>query len=91
MAGSVKKESAKLKAAAKPRKAEANTNGAPNGAAPGFTNGTASKVTQMPIPREQVAQLAHRFWTERGGGHGHHEEDWFRAERELRELRGKAS
>jgi hypothetical protein len=34
--------------------------------------------------REQIAQLAHRFWKERGGYHGAHEQDWFRAERELR-------
>ncbi len=34
--------------------------------------------------REQIAQLAHRFWKERGGQHGGHEQDWFRAERELR-------
>ncbi len=34
--------------------------------------------------REQIAQLAHRFWRERGGHHGGHEQDWFRAERELR-------
>lgn len=41
------------------------------------------------VSRDEVARLAHRFWTERGGAHGHHEEDWFRAEQEL--LRGKAS
>jgi hypothetical protein len=40
------------------------------------------------ISREQVAELAHRLWLERGQAHGHHDEDWFRAE-EL--LRGKAS
>ena len=34
--------------------------------------------------KEQIAQLAHRFWKERGGHHGAHEQDWFRAERELR-------
>jgi hypothetical protein len=33
---------------------------------------------------EQIARLAHRFWKERGGHHGAHEQDWFRAERELR-------
>ena len=48
------------------------------------------------ISHEQVAELAHRFWNERGGAHGHHEEDWFRAEQLLRGnagklLRGKAS
>jgi hypothetical protein len=40
---------------------------------------------ETPAPsREQIAQLAHRFWKERGGHHGAHEQDWFRAERELR-------
>jgi hypothetical protein len=48
------------------------------------------------ISHEQVAELAHRFWNERGRAHGHHEEDWFRAEQLLRGnagklLRGKAS
>jgi hypothetical protein len=33
--------------------------------------------------REDVALLAYRFWNERGGGHGHHEEDWLRAVEEL--------
>jgi hypothetical protein len=42
-----------------------------------------------PAPsREQIEQLAHHYWKERGGHHGGHEQDWFRAERELR---GKAS
>jgi hypothetical protein len=52
-----------------------------NGAAP-------ATVTQMKPSHEQVAQLAHRYWAERGHQHGHHVEDWLRAERELR---GKAS
>jgi len=39
---------------------------------------------QTTIPHDQVAMLAHRFWAERGRQHGHHEEDWFRAEQELR-------
>jgi hypothetical protein len=49
-------------------------------------NGT--DQTQISASDEQVAQLAHRFWLESGRRHGHHEEDWLRAERELR---GKAS
>jgi hypothetical protein len=43
---------------------------------------------QKAISREEVAQLAHRLFTERGGQHGHAEDDWFRAEQLLR---GKAS
>ena len=46
-----------------------------------------SKVTMM-ASHEQIAALAHRFWAERGHEHGHHEEDWHRAEQQLI---GKAS
>ncbi len=42
-----------------------------------------ANVTQMTASSEQVAQLAHRFWAERGCGHGQDADDWFRAEREL--------
>ncbi len=59
------------KAAAKPRKAAA-------------TNTVRANVTPISVSREQIAQLAHRFWAERGRQHGHHEEDWYRAEQELR-------
>jgi hypothetical protein len=75
MAKSVKKATTAPKAA-KPRKAAAKTETAPANGKP------------VSISREQIAQLAHRFWTERGHTHGHHEEDWFRAEQELR---GKTS
>lgn len=40
------------------------------------------------IPRDQIAQLAHQLWNDRGRQHGKDAEDWFRAERLLR---GKAS
>jgi len=43
---------------------------------------------RVTFSHEEVAQLAHRHWTERGHLHGQAEEDWFRAEQELR---GKAS
>lgn len=42
----------------------------------------------MQITHDQIAMLAHRFWLERGGQHGHDEEDWLRAEQTLL---GKAS
>jgi hypothetical protein len=38
----------------------------------------------MKISHQQVAELAHRFWAERGGQHGQDAEDWFRAEQALR-------
>jgi len=73
---------------------EAQLNGAAEAKAakPRKTAAKKAKVVVMAAPaavsQEQVAQLAHRFWFERGCQHGHHEEDWFRAEQELR---GKAS
>jgi hypothetical protein len=76
MAKSTKKPDAAPKAAAKPRKPAAKK------------TGVLAKVTSISISREKVAELAHSFWAERGGAHGHHEEDWLRAEQELR---GKAS
>ncbi len=76
MTKSPKKPSAAPKAAAKPRKPVAKKTVV-------HANGKGKSISH-----DQVAQLAHRFWTERGRAHGHHEEDWFRAEQELR---GKAS
>lgn len=37
---------------------------------------------------EEVAKLAHQYFIDRGHRHGHHVEDWIRAEQALR---GKAS
>lgn len=48
------------------------------------TNGSRSSSALGTVPHDEVAQLAHRFWAERGGKHGHDVEDWFRAEQELR-------
>jgi hypothetical protein len=47
-----------------------------------------TNVTPISASYEQVAEVAHRFWAERGCAHGHDAEDWLRAERELL---GKAS
>ncbi len=33
---------------------------------------------------EEISVLAHKFWLERGGHHGWHEQDWLRAEKELK-------
>jgi hypothetical protein len=70
-------------------KAKANGNGAAKTPAKPrkkavATNGVTADVTESRIPYEDVAQLAHHFWAERGRQHGHHEEDWYRAEQELR-------
>jgi hypothetical protein len=74
MAKSVKKSGAAPKAAAKPRKPAAKKTVA------------SAKTNGKSISHDQVAQLAHRFFIERGHTHGHHEEDWFRAEQALRSM-----
>ncbi len=33
---------------------------------------------------EQIARRAYSLFLARGGSHGHHDEDWLQAERELR-------
>jgi hypothetical protein len=38
--------------------------------------------TARPTP-EQIAELARKYWAQRGHTDGHHEEDWLRAEKEL--------
>ena len=83
MAETVKKASAKPKAPAKPRKT-ASKQAAENGASNHATNHAPSNVTQMKYSHDQVAQLAHKYWAERGHKDGHHLEDWFRAEQEIR-------
>jgi len=37
---------------------------------------------------DRIAQLAYERFLERGGLHGHDQEDWFEAEREVRRLAG---
>jgi len=36
---------------------------------------------------EQIASLAHALWRERGCPHGSPEEDWFKAEQEVKQRR----
>lgn len=47
-----------------------------------------SAKASVTVTHEEIARLAHKFWAERGGQHGHDAEDWFRAEQTLL---GKAS
>ena len=42
-----------------------------------------------PGDREEIAQLAYQYYLERGGEHGSDEEDWYRAEAEVRRRRAK--
>jgi len=41
--------------------------------------------------RLQIERLAYQYWEERGCEHGCHDDDWQRAERETRRLRGEPS
>jgi hypothetical protein len=82
MAKSVKKPGAAPKAAAKSRKSAPSNSAKTKSAAKksvASANGSGNSIAH-----DQVARLAHRFFEERGHTHGHHEEDWFRAEQELR-------
>jgi len=49
------------------------------------TNGAAESRS---VSHDDIRQLAHRYWAERGQPEGDPEADWLRAEQELR---GKAS
>jgi hypothetical protein len=99
----VEETAKKTKAPAKPRKTAAKKAATPKNVteipAPATpvevsapvapVNGSGhSNVIAMKPSHDQVAQLAHKYWSERGCQHGHHVEDWLRAEHELR---GKAS
>jgi hypothetical protein len=71
----------KPKSSAKPRKTSAKKNAA--------QKATVTEISAARTPtHEEVSVLAHRYWIERGRQDGYHEQDWTRAEEELR---GKAS
>ncbi|KAA6457890.1 DUF2934 domain-containing protein [Acidobacteria bacterium AB60] len=81
----------KAKPAAKPRKTTTTKKKtAPASADPIAQNhhevseNHSTSTRQPQVSHDEVARLAHRYWKERGHRHGHHEEDWYRAERELR-------
>jgi hypothetical protein len=47
--------------------------------------GEMTNENKDPLPdQDAIARRAHELFVERGGEHGHHEEDWLRAEAELR-------
>jgi hypothetical protein len=45
-----------------------------------------SASADLTLDREEVARLAHSYWEDRGSQGGSAEEDWYRAERELRAI-----
>jgi len=51
----------------------------------------ASRPAESPIPREEIALLAHSYWEARGHHGGSPDEDWQRAEQELKAQRTAAA
>lgn len=41
--------------------------------------------------RDEIAKIAYELYEQRGREHGHHEEDWYRAEREYQKRRSQSS
>ena len=67
----------KAKAPAKPKKSAKKT------------ESKVEEIKAVAAPsQEEIAALARKYWAERGWQDGHAEQDWLRAEQELR---GKAS
>lgn len=81
----------KAKAAAKPTASSAPKSAAPkakaaakSAAAAGVPESAAAMTNMAGRPtHEQIAERAYSLFIERGWRHGHHEQDWFRAEQEL--------
>jgi hypothetical protein len=61
---------------------------AADGAAPKKRKAPAKKETPVAVvsepSREDIARLAEKYWAERGWPEGSPEQDWLRAEQELR-------
>jgi hypothetical protein len=61
---------------------------APNGTAkrrkPAAKKGTTTTPPLITPSREEIARLAERYWAERGWPEGSPEQDWLRAEQELK-------
>jgi len=70
----------------KPKKTKAPAK--PRAAAGTAKKASTKKVAGTTTPRipshEEIARLAEQYWAERGHQDGHAEQDWLRAERELR-------
>jgi len=73
----------KATTAAKPRKSASKKTADPVAANTVSENHHATKQGRS-FSQDEVARLAHSYWQQRGHKHGHHMEDWFRAEQELR-------
>jgi hypothetical protein len=77
-AAKTKSETAVKKAVPKPKTA------AKSAVAAGIPEAAAAAVHAKPHPTyAQIAARAYGYFLERHGQHGHHEQDWLRAEQEL--------
>jgi ribosomal protein L17 len=70
----------KAKSPAKPRATAAKTNTTAK------KQTVAEKVTATTPTHKEIAQLAQRYWAERGWQDGQAEQDWLRAEQELMQM-----
>ena len=78
------KASAKSKSAAKAQAGETEgVKAAPAAAAKKTANAKTVEVAASAPSYAEIAQLAERYWAERGWQDGYAEQDWMRAEREL--------
>ena len=77
-----KSTATKAATAAKPRNTAAKKGIEDATTGPATDNGQAGGGKH--VSHHEVAQLAHTYWQQRGHQHGEHEEDWYRAEQELR-------
>ena len=73
------KAPAKASKAASPKRASAKAVSRKNGAP-----AEPVLLSRRSPSYEEVAELAHKYWAEGGYRDGHHEDDWYRAERDLR-------
>jgi hypothetical protein len=77
-----KRKTAGKKAGTGETKAKVARASAARGSSAKAATTVSSNVKQWPT-HEEIASLAHRYYEERGWKHGFHEQDWYRAEREL--------
>jgi hypothetical protein len=73
-----------------PRVSKTKGSGPRRAAAPAAAPPPAARTAESPggpITRDEIARLAHSYWQARGCTGGSPEEDWFRAEEELKKRR----
>lgn len=77
-------ETVKKTRAAAPKARKTATKKGVNGAGADPIENHHAQPQERSVTHDEIARLAHTYWQERGGKHGQHVDDWFRAEQELR-------